>query len=115
MQAFGDDRDEVSIQIKMLQSLILSIANQEQWFGTARVGCDALTGFELAGGFSLAAEAADVFLVLIVFVKPVLAVSIGDVDMAIGPDRDRRRVVLGALLIFPRFHRHADRPDDGAV
>lgn len=115
LQILGNDGDEISVEIEMLETAVGAIADQQQRFLAALIERDAMTGREFSGFLAWPAEAFDVLLVFIELVNPVLPIAINDVDIAIGADGDSGGMVLAFVFVLAGFHGYTDGPDLGAV
>ena len=114
-EIFGDDGDEIAVEIEVLEAFIFAIADEEEGLFAAGVEGDAVAGLELAWLIAFATEAFDVLLIFIELVDPVLAVAVGDVDIAARCDGDSGGVVLACVFVLAGFHGDAYGPDLGAV
>ena len=80
--------DVASVEGETLQAVIPAVGDQQGWGGTGAVEDETVGAGQLSGGRSLPTEGAEEGALGVVLINEVRAVATGDVDVAVGGERD---------------------------
>ncbi|MDB6039684.1 MAG: hypothetical protein JWM99_3525 [Verrucomicrobiales bacterium] len=107
---FLDHFYEIAVQIPIFDSVIVSVADEEQGFSQASVQGDSVACFEFAFRFARAAERFYKLAIFVEFKHVIGAISIGHENRSVWTDRNRAGIKSLFVFIDASFGRIMNRP-----
>ena len=111
----GIELDKLAIHREVLQAMILSVGNGQEWLVSASVEPKTVWALDLALIRSRASKGAYPVCIFVVLMNPTGAISIGDIETTVWAESDVGRNERGSILIDTWLFRCVLLPDHLAL